>query len=631
VDAGRTTLVGGISALAMTLTKTVRMTVRLTVTMTLAGIICITAVGGCGGDSGGGLATADGPYKIIAGAVDVALPPSESMPLVFRLVDDQDRGAPGRVLEFEIPDRAAARGATLSVDKAVTSSEGKVELQLIAGMVARFKLRVSAANAVPVTVQVIVDPQKHGPIEIIPTILASPETIRTVSQVRLTFVNDAACMTVNRRLPVPNTFDPRTLAPGATTIFNSVRTEGNHAVVGQGLDAAGMVTVDGCVDLPGAAVKEETLMRLVLPLYPPVVSPVGRYRAVSELSPQGMLRSVATVADRYAELSSCRSDPGRLWLDCTVDALQPETAEDPLDCVPSASDEMAFEGRLSALRGLPIRDPLRPKARCRESMDGAGRPSLETQIEGMFAGQNPRLGENLKAIGIEVAALFGKILLNSTMELTATSDPLRFQLQHQMDQLLLHITNEPFPVDLLKLGLPLRTARFVAVTAQGSELRIERHGFTLRLGTAARMAMQERILPRRSYPGDIPEFITKLFGSAKRLDRGVNLMGCAALSALICPLVQGPEQCLMAACGSGVAALGKSLHDVFQVLDGRDLDLFLEGSTRIIERDGDGKADALGWLAPGSASAPGIWFPYILGSDEQISFSGFFTADRLLP
>jgi hypothetical protein len=611
---------------------TVTMTVTTTMTMTtaLAAVICATVAGACG-DSDASLTTADGPYRIIAGADDVALPPSESRPLVFRLVDGQDRAAPGRVLEFEIPDRASARGATLSVDKAVTTSEGRVELQLIAGMIARFKLRVSAANAKTVVVQVIVDPQKHGRMELVPTILASPEITLTISQVRLTLIINASCLTVNRRLPVPNVFDPRTLAPGATTIFSAVSTEGHHAVVGQGLDAAGMVTVDGCVDLPGAAVKEEALMRLVLPLYPPAISPVGRYRAVSELTPQGMPRSVATVAGRYAELTSCRSDPGRLWLDCTVDALQAETAEDPLDCVPSATDEMAFEGRLSALRGLPVRDPMRPTARCRESMDGAGRPSLETQMEGMFAGQNPRLVENLRAIAAEVAALFGTIQLNSTMELAATSDPRRFQLQHQVDQLLLPITNDPFPVDLRKLGLPLRTARFVAVTAQGSELLFERHGFTLRLGTAARMAVEERILPRRSYPGDIPEFITKLFASAKRLDRGTVLMGCAALSALICPLVGGPEQCLAAACDSGIAALGKSLHDVFQLLDGRDLDLFLEGSTRAIERDGDGKADALGWLAPGSAGAPGIWFPYVLGSDEQISFSGFFTADRLPP
>jgi hypothetical protein len=603
----------------------------MAIMMALVGITCASLLAACGGDGDGGPAAPEGPYRIIPGAVDVAVLPSESMPLVFRLVDQEDRPAPARVLEFEIPDQPAARGASLSVDKAVTSSDGKVELQLIAGMIARFKLRVSAANAATVFVQVIVDPQKHGPMEIVPRILAPPEITMTVSQVRLTLVSDAACATVNRRMPVPNIYDPRILAPGATTTFNSVRTEGNHAVVAQGLDAAAMVTVDGCVDLPGSAVKEEALMRLVLPLYPPAVSPVGRYRAMSELSAQGMPRSVATVAARYAELSSCRADPGRLWLDCTVDALQAETADDPLDCVPSASDELAFEGRLSALRGLPMRDPLRPTARCRESVDGAGRPALETQIEGMFAGQNPRLRENLKGIADEVAGLFLKIQLNSSMELTATGDPQRFQLDHHLDELVLDITNDPFPVDLLKLGLPLRTARFVAVTAAGSELRIERHGFTLRLGTLARKAVQERILPRRSYPGDIPEFVTKLFASAKYLDRGTNLMGCAALSALVCPLVRGPDQCLVPACGSGIAALGKSLRDVFQLLDGPDLDLLLEGSTRTIERNGDGKADALGWLLPGSPGAPGVWFPHILGRDEQISLSGFFTADRVVP
>lgn len=599
---------------------------RSTIVLAAAALVTVA----CGGGEGSGLTTPDGPYRIIALADDVAIPPSESKPLVFRLVDAQDRPAAGRVLQFEIVDPSVAKGATLSVDRAVTGAMGTVELQLIAGMSTKFRLRVTAVNAPTVLVMIIVDPQKHGPVEIIPSILAPADVAQTVSQVRLTLINDAGCATVDRRMPMPRTYDPRVVAPGTTSIFRNVSTQGDHAVVGQGLDAAGLITVDGCVDLPGASVKEETLMRLVLPLGVPALSPVGRYRTQSELSPQGMSRSIAAIAGRFAELSACRSDPGRLWLDCTVDALSPETVDDPLDCVPSAGDEMAFEGRLSTLRGLPLRDPTQPAARCRDSVDGAGRPALETQIEGMFATQNPRLGENLKAIATEVAALFARFGVNSTMELTATSDRQRFLLDHRIDELVFQVTGEPFVVNLAKLPLPVRTASFVAVAAQGNELQIERHAFTLRLGTAARLAVQGRILPRRSYPENLPEFITRLFASTRYLDRGTTLMGCPALSALVCPLVRGPDQCLTAACTSGVTALGKGLQDSFQLLDGPDLDLFLEGSTRMIERTGDGKADALGWLLPGSDS-PGLWSPHVLGKDEQIPFSGFFTGDRLSP
>ena len=599
--------------------------------MAVALLCAVLGVPGCdGGGPASSLGAGAGSYKISTDADEVDILPNESKTLVFRLSDSQSgRMAAGRVLQFVILDPGMARGATLSLDRAVTGPQGTVQVQVIAGFTTSFKIQVTATGADPATVKVYVDAQKRGPMEVAPIIVAPADLTATVGQVRITFIHDSSCAAVDRSKPVSSMFDPRAVAPGGTTIFRSVSIERNHAVVGQGLDASGAVRVDGCVDLPGRTVMVEGLMRLVVPLYPLAVSPVGRYKASSLLTLQGMPKAVAAVVDSYAELPACRSEPGRLWLDCTVDALSPETAEDPLDCKPSVADEGVFEGRLAALRGL--RDPQRPTTRCRLATDGAGRPSLETQIEGMFAGQ-PRLVENLSAIAGEVAALFAGFRVTSTMTVSATSDPLRFQLEHQLDQVVFTLPSEPATIDLLALGLPVRTARFVPVTLKASELFVDRHSFTLRLGSAARLALQRNILPRRGYSGTIVEVVTRMFASATYLDRGTLLSGCAALSALVCPLVRGPDQCVVPACTAGVAALARNLNDVFRRLDGADMDLFVEGSTRIVETDGDGKADALGWLVAGSPdSLPGFWFGHVVGSEEQIALGGLFTADRLKP
>jgi hypothetical protein len=62
-----------------------------------------------------------------------------------------------------------------------------------------------------------------------------------------------------------------------------------------------------------------------------------------------------------------------------------------------------------------------------------------------------------------------------------------------------------------------------------------------------------------------------------------------------------------AACLSGLQALIQRLDASFSALDGRDLDFFLSGSAPIVDRDGDGQADALGSKAPSSSSpSPGL-------------------------
>ena len=87
-----------------------------------------------------------------------------------------------------------------------------------------------------------------------------------------------------------------------------------------------------------------------------------------------------------------------------------------------------------------------------------------------------------------------------------------------------------------------------------------------------------------------------------------------------------PDGCLVDACQAGVAALGRRLAGSSPRSTAAGLDLFLEGTAPLIERDGDGRADSFGWLLP--SSFPGVWSGNLRAGEEQHAVRGIFTADR---
>jgi hypothetical protein len=556
-------------------------------------------------------------YVIQTPATEVAIVPNGSRQLSFVLVDTAtDLPVPDRALHFQILDTALARGATLSLNRGLTDGRGSVSLQVIAGLVTRFRVSVSAENAKTIEVMVMVDPRKFGPVDVAPMVVGA--LTESVASVHIYFSPGTSCATISRSQPPSDTFAMRVAMPGQVERYSAVSIEDGHAIVGHGLDAAGLVIVDGCVDLSGAAILQETPVRVVLPLTAMTISPVGRFRVTSQLQLQGMPTAVTELGDTWGELAACPSDPGQLWLDCTVDALSPETAEDPLDCKPSATDDGAFDGKLKARRGLMMGG----SSRCRQ----AGGATLETQIDAMFA-QNTSLRPNLDGITRAAKMLVSLIGVQSYFQVSATSRADRFQLDHQLEALELGEPGARVPVNLWSLGLPLRTARLVPTSTLGNDITFEQHGFTLRLGSAARLALEQGVLAKRGYPGETAAFISAIFASASYLDRGTTYKGCPALAALVCPQVGGSDGCLVTACQTGVAALGRRLTAVFANLNGAGIDLYLEGTAPMIERTGDGKADSFGWLLP-SSIPPGVWSGYLRIGDEQHALSGIFTADR---
>jgi hypothetical protein len=584
--------------------------------ITLIGALFAGALGSCGDDPPAAAKAPMDSHAIKANRRELSMRPEGSRVVVFVLTDGAGRPVRNRVIRFDIVE-GKPEGAVLSLDTGVTNALGEVVLQVIAGGATNFYVRASAQNAGSVQVKVYVDLKKRGPVELAPEL--PPELDAEVDAISVVLIQGHPCAGL---VTSPATEWIR-VARGQTAIYDAVSAEETHAVLGQGVDATGRLRVQGCVDLPGAVVLEEETIRVPVPLDSLRPSPLGRYQASSLLQfPTVLPKASTAMVAAWSELAACPFDPGRLWLDCTVDALS-DSESDPLDCVPSVSDDAFFDGRLAARRGLLTRTT--PNSRCRGAEDAARRNSLENQIDGMFANQNPQLIESLRALAQDMDSIARNVELQSTMEVSPTSLVNRFQVDHLLSVVVLG--EQKTPVDLRELGLPVRAARFVPMTSTGKKATFQAHGFTLRLGSAMRIAVERGVLPRRRFSSDIAAFATEVFASATYLDRGTKLSGCVALGALVCPLVGGVEGCLTKPCRDGVAALGRQLQGAFSRLDGTDLDLVLEaGEAPLYDSNGDGKVDTFGKVS--FNESPGLWAGRLRTLDEEVQFFIQFTADR---
>ena len=328
-----------------------------------------------------------------------------------------------------------------------------------------------------------------------------------------------------------------------------------------------------------------------------------------------------------ASCAACPVDPGRLWLDCTVDALGPETAGDPLDCVPSAADEAAFDGQLAARRGLPLRDqPAGAAAASRSTAPGAPRwrPRSRACSPPSLALRSATEGHCPPSVAEPAAQLPPAI---HARRRRPPAGPSGSRSTTSWTVLELGETARS-PCDLLGLGLPLRTARFVPVSADGADITFDRHGFTLRLGSAARLALRTRHRwPAAGTRPTPPPSSTGVFAAASYLDRappaGLRGPGGAGLPAGGRRRRAAWSRLHRRAC----AALGRRLRAVFAALDGGDLDLFLEGCAPLVERDGDGRADSLRLLCPPRPGSRRAGYLRTHATSSTVS-SGSFTAIR---
>ena len=162
---------------------------------------------------------------------------------------------------------------------------------------------------------------------------------------------------------------------------------------------------------------------------------MGRFALTTPITFRPPPPAAAAIAGPWRDLSDCPLDPAQLLLDCMIDALSPETADDPLDCAPNLAPggEGPLGDALIARRGLLIANAAGTVTSCRAGQDRGGAPSLDALAFGLFGTPAPSLVVTLPAIAVDAAHILDSVTLESTLDVQAAGRPDEFIVTHTLD------------------------------------------------------------------------------------------------------------------------------------------------------------------------------------------------------
>lgn len=548
-----------------------------------AGALALLALlaGACAGRSPASPVQA-GDFALTSPMNTIALSPGEAGTASVVLTA-RGQPAPGQTVAFAIVEGTGAgpQGATLAAASAVTDASGTATVGVRAGLAtSSFQIQATIADA-NATVAVLVETGMHASVLVAPFFAPSSTTAAVTTGLEVLFYDERSCRDLDLARPPAPAREISLLAVGGTALYDLVDTGQVSAAIGLALDVHGTektVVAEGCIDIPGSSLLADSTVEVALPLTDATPDPVGTFAVTSTLTFQPPLAAAAPLAAAWADLSDCPLDPAQLWLDDTIDAL-------------SSGGQTALAGALGARRGVMLVDGTGASTGCRSAHDAGGAESLDAIALGLFGSPTPAALLALPAIAADAAALLDTMTLQSVLTIQPSSIPGGYVVTHTLASAVFGQPNGPGVVPLAPLGLPTLTATAPA-TANDALLVIGNHGFTLRLGTAARTAFGPLALGSRGLPGSAAGLIPAVFALAHSPDETIT--GCAALDDSLCPSVGQPTGCLVDACTSGLETLAAKLDSAFEGADGVGLDLYLSGSAPLVETHGDGRASVLG-------------------------------------
>ncbi|HVY38683.1 MAG TPA: hypothetical protein VHM31_12130 [Polyangia bacterium] len=543
--------------------------------------------GSCAG-RGSGSATGGEALGLSATPATISLAPNQQGTVRFRL-DNGGVPVAGRTVSFAITDGDPA-GATLASSSAVTDTSGVTTVGVRAGLATMFDVEahIGASSA---QVAVIVQAGDSGTVVVAPLFAPSSDAPQQTSSIRVLFYDGKTCAEIDPDNPPVPFRDPVPLAVGDSTVsIPAVSTGSTSAVFVEALGPGPTILAVGCVDVLGTTVLASGTVEVGVPLVDAVPDPVGTFAVTSTLTFAPPLAAAGVLAARWSDLSDCPLDPAQLWLDCTVDALS-TSAGDPLDCVPATATggEGALGDAIAAGRGAWLTDGTGATLACRGPRAPGGSVSLDAAVQGLFGSPTPAPLLALPGIAADAASILNSVRLASTLAVAPATQPGTYAVTHTL-QAALFGPAWTVSVLLAPLGLPVLQA-VTSATIENGALDIGRHGFTLRLGSAARAAFGPLALVPRGFPADVSGFVASLFANARGATGGA---GCDALDAVVCPAVSRAAGCLAAACAAGLDALAARLDGAFTAADGPDADLTLTGTAPMVAVPGGLRAHYLG-------------------------------------
>ncbi len=507
----------------------------------------------------------------------------------------------GQTVSFSIVDPDMAEGATLGSPSTVTNASGAAAVVVHAGLKTQFKVRARSLTAEAQAV-IIVAVGADGLVRPVP--FFGPSSLHAKSSVAITvrLLDGWACRDIiPARPPEAVRKDLEAPAMGGPTNkpFTAVNVNESSAIVARALGTHGGAVAAGCVDVAGASLLADGVVDVAVRLDDVVPNPTGSdpgtpgfFEVTSTFEPTPPLPAAVALAAEWRNLADCPLDPAQLLLDCTIDALSAPSPGDPLDCVPATAPgaETALGDALTARRSAFISDVAGGGSNCRGTWFDSPRNTvlgIDAIVLGLYGSPLKPAIAALPAVAEEAAHLLDSFSLASTFEVELGVAPSNFLIAHRLRTIMFGPPTRLDEVELGPLGLPVLEARTTATT-RDDQLMIDRHGFTMRLGTVAKSAFEKITSRYYDVTGDAVSLAGLIAFQAHSDDN--TAAGCEAIDRALCPRVGAATGCLKAACDAGVLALGARLARTFDALDGAGLDLQLAGSALPIDTQGGGLA-----------------------------------------
>jgi hypothetical protein len=565
--------------------------------------VCVLALAACGGGPET-LPAPTTPRTLQAKPETIWVQPGQMGTISFVVLGPTGAPLAGAPVSFSIVEAAdmPTQGATLVTPKVVSDARGVAEGMLTAGARASFRVRATTDTASEEVV-VIVAEGLVSSVDVAPFFPPGSRAAGHATTVQILFYDNGACRTLPLRKP-PTPVRKMTSVPvGGVLRVNVVSTAVSHAIIGRAVDARDAVVGLGCVDLPGPTLVTGVAVQVALPIADAGPDPTGTFMATTSLAVSPALAAASTVAAAWSDLVDCPLDPAQLWLDCAIDGLGPTSDADPLDCVPAtkAGGDGALGDALGALRGAFVVGADGKPTACRGAKTAGGAVSLDAVAMGLFGAPRPAALLALEGAADDAAHLFDTLRVRSTLDVRGGATPDTLAVTHTLTDVVFSRKGRSSAVALLPLGLPELAATATAALTEDA-ISLPEHGFTLRLGTAARAGFGGVALAPRGLPGDAHALVAALAALAIDDDGVTN--GCAALDAALCPRAGAADGCLAHACATGLDALAARLDASFTAADGDGYDLYLRGAAPLLDTHGNSLADRLGDLQlPGQAGA----------------------------
>ena len=597
----------------------------MTRSRTLLRVVCLLfamAVASCRAD-----APAPPPTNLRAsGLVLAATPkslvirPGSSGRIRFRVVDDANLPVAGYPVDFAIDGGGDTASAKLSTARALTGASGDAVVEVIVGSLARndrpaaLSVLATCPGSTGAQADILVTTNAYS-VEILPVPSDDLLGSKSVAASRLYFYDNSACADLDIHdvgASVNQARAPHVVAANTSFVFSGVAASGVHAVIGLGLDSAGTAQIGGCVDVPGTALIESETVRATLFMDHLFPSPSGTFLVASNFQLAPPPSALTTIRSAWQQWARCPLDPARLWIDCTIAAL--DTNPGASACIPVPGAVGTLGDLLLAKRGI-VASPLSATLAsasdtpCHGAVDSAGNPSLEYSVDALFSAARDALSTSrLSAFPTELAVLLDAIGITSRMTISQGNDSNSYWVRHDLLGLTFPDALSPLSFEVQTLGLTVTAESEIPASLKADQLSIPSHGFTLRLGTSARYAFEATSLKSRNVR-DSAGLVMAVLGLAQWNDQASSLTGCAAMDAVACAQINRGRGCLLSACQAGLDALAQNLAAAFDRLDGDAIDFWLSGSAPVVDLDADGQADALGTAASagGVSAGPGLW------------------------